>query len=54
MAPKFAERSEFSGPHRGNALYQGTTSVGPLRPNKDLGLYNSPGFLSFPGEGSRG
>jgi hypothetical protein len=30
--------SKFSGSHRSDALYQGTTLVGPLRPNKDLGL----------------
>jgi hypothetical protein len=28
----------FSGSHRSDALYQGTTLVGPLRPNKDLGF----------------
>jgi hypothetical protein len=27
---------EFSGSHRSDALYQGLTLVGPLRPNQDL------------------
>jgi hypothetical protein len=35
---KICGMREFSGSHRGNALYQGTTSVGPLRPNKVLGF----------------
>jgi hypothetical protein len=33
------ETHEFSGPQRGNALYQGTTLIGPLRPNADLGFW---------------
>ena len=36
---------EFSGGHRSDALYQGTTLVGPLRPIKDLGF--SPCALSL-------
>jgi hypothetical protein len=35
---KDQEAHKFSGPHRGNALYQGTTLVGPFRPNIDLGF----------------
>jgi hypothetical protein len=29
---------EFSSSHRSDALYQGTTLVGPLRPYKDEGF----------------
>jgi hypothetical protein len=35
---KSAERTKFAGPHRGKALYQGTTLVGPHRPSKELGF----------------
>ena len=38
---------EFSGSHRSDALYQGTTLVGPLRPNKYLGF--SPCAFLFAG-----
>ena len=38
MNPESAERSEFSAPHRGNALYQGPTLVGPLKPSQELGF----------------
>jgi hypothetical protein len=38
--------------HRGNALYQGTTLVGPLRPNKNLGFLD--GFFAWPGKSRHG
>jgi hypothetical protein len=34
---------EFSGGHRSDALYQGTTSVGPFRPSKIWAL--APAFF---------
>ena len=39
---------EFSGSHRSGVLYQGPTSVGPMRPDKDLGF--SPCVFSLPGK----
>jgi hypothetical protein len=38
---------EFSGIRGSDALYQGTTSVGPWRPNYELGF--SPWALFFAG-----
>jgi hypothetical protein len=35
---KSAELAKFSGSHRADALYQGTTLVGPFRRNKDQGF----------------
>jgi hypothetical protein len=36
---------EFCGGHRSDALYQGLTLVGPLRPNQDLGFQPLRFFL---------
>jgi len=44
--PKSAERSKFAGPHHGNALYQGTTLVGPLKPSQELGFSPWSFFLA--------
>jgi hypothetical protein len=42
---------EFSGSHNFDALYQGTTSVGPFRPNKDLGFTGCGKTPLFEGDG---
>jgi hypothetical protein len=33
---KSAEMGEFFGSHRADALYQGTTSIGPMKPDNEL------------------
>ena len=43
---------EFFASHRAPALYQGTTSVGPMRPDKDLGFTGCGKMLCTKGTAS--
>jgi len=49
---KICASSEFSGHHRDNVLYQGTTLVVPHRPSQELGL--SPWVLPLSGKSWQG